>query len=129
MKKAILIFLAVCFAVSSYARERNLYEKFKNKPHIKVYLKEVTSEAENPNAKISEFKRIFTDTHRKRINIKFVPVDSADKADVIATVKIKSYVFTEKALPSIFGVAALAADTLAPKSSAKLVVDYIYSPR
>ena len=124
MKKTLIVFLALCFAVSCYAGERSLYEKFKNKPHIKVCLKEVTNEVEDPNVKVNEFKSIFADTHRKRIDIKFVPVDSADKADVIVTAKIKSYVFTEKALPSIFGVATLAADTLAPKSSAKLVVDY-----
>ncbi len=124
MKKIFLVFLVLCFAAVSYAGERNVYEMFKEKPHIKVYLKEVTSETENPDIKISEFKRIFDDVHRKRIGIKFVPVESGDEADVIVTANIERYVFTKKVAPSLFGVAALVADTLAPKSSAKLVVDY-----
>ncbi len=124
MKKILIFFLAFCFAAISYADRRNVYEMFKEKPHIKVYLKKVDSDVDDPYVKINEFKRIFEDVHRKRIKIKFVPVDSADKADVVATVKIKDYIFRKKAMPSIFGAAAVAADTLAMKSSAKLSVDY-----
>jgi len=124
MKKGLLVFLILCFSVASYADGRNVYEMFKDKPHIKVYLKEVTSDTENPYVKISEFERIFDDVHRKRIQIKFVPVESADEADVVATVKIRDYVFKERAMPSMFGIATVAAETLAMKSSAKLTVDY-----
>ena len=117
-----LVFLFVATGVS--ADNENLYYMFEDKPHIKVYLKEATSEVNDPAVSINEFKRIFDDVHRNRVNIKFMPVDSPDKADVIVTAKIVSYSMTERALPSLFGAAALVADTTSPKSSATLSVNY-----
>ena len=55
----------------------------------------------------------------------FAPVYNAKDADVIVTAEIKEYVFTEKALPTVFGgMWGVVADTATPKSLAKLVVDY-----
>ena len=124
MKKISLVLFMLCFAMTAYAAEKNLHEMFEDYPHIKLYLKDVTNEAKDPHVKVNVFRDVARDALKERVNIKFVPVDSLDEADVVVTAKIKQYVFTEKALPSIFGAAALAADTATPKSSAKLTVDY-----
>lgn len=129
MKKIILILLLLCLTVTSYARDRNLYERFKDAPHIKVYLKEVTSGIKDPHVDINMFKRIFKKVLEKRLNIKFISVDRAAGADVIVTARIKKYVFKKKVAPSFFGTPALVADIAAPKSEARLAVDYkITSP-
>lgn len=129
-KKLFLVFLLLCFIGTSYARDTNLYEMFKDSPHIKVYLEDVANEVENTHINVDTFKDIFKEVLVKRLGIKFIPVDNASQADVVVLGKIKKYVFKEKVMPSFFGTAALVADTAAPKSAAKLVVDYkIISPK
>ncbi len=125
MKKILLILMIFCFAATSYANDRTLYGMHEGKPHIKIYLKEVTSNVNDKYVKVNVFKHVFKDVLRKRLNIKFVPVDSSKKADVIVTAKIEEYSFTKKALPTIIGgTSGLVADLTAPKSAGKLIVDY-----
>lgn len=130
MKKIILALLFLCIAVTSYAAEKNLYEMFKDTPKIKIYLKGVTSEAEDLYVKVKEFKNIFRDVLAKRINIEFALARNAKEADIIVTSRIKKYAFKEKVLPSFFSIPALVADTAAPKSAGILTVDYkLLSPK
>jgi len=128
--KTIVILIALCCMVSSvYAASDNLYEQYKGMPEIKVYLKEVTNDTNDPHVNIKAFEKVFKDSLSKRINMNFVSVDNPKEAAVMVTAKIKKYAFTEKAKPSMFGAAAFVADTATPKSAAKLVVDYkIISP-
>ncbi len=123
--------IAVLFALvlTGNAVADNLYEDFKYKPEIRVYLKDVTSEVEDPAVNIKLFREIFNEVLLKRLNMRFVPVNSMENADVIITALIKGYVFNEKVLPSFFSTASIVADTAAPKAAAKLVVDYkVISP-
>ena len=130
MKKMGLVLLTLCFAVTAHAAERNLHKMYEDYDQIKVYLKSVWSESEDPHVKVNVFRDVCKKVLKERINIKFLPVESADEADVIVTAKIKKYAFTENALPSIFGTAALVADATAPKSSAMLTVEYeVISPK
>ena len=125
MKKLVLIFALVCFAAtSSYAVERNLYKKFKGKDEIKVFLGNVISEAKSPDVRIDTFKKIFKEVVEERLNIKFVNAKSERDADVVIDARIKDYVFTEQASPSLFGPLVFAADALTTKSAASLTVDY-----
>ena len=129
MKRIILFFLLTCFTVTSYAAEKNLYKMFKGRPDIKVYLKDVTSDTKDPKVSTGVFEKVFKDVLPERLNIEFIPVDNANQADVVVRARIKSYLFKEKVAPRFFSLAALAADTTAPKSLARLVVDYdITSP-
>ncbi len=130
MRKIIsLFFILICLTTTVYAYSNNLYEMFRDYQKIKVFLKEVIDQTGNPQVKTDIFKKVFRETIENRINITFIYVNDKKNADVIMTAKIKSYVFTEKALPSFMSVWAFTADTTAPKSSAKIVVDYeIISP-
>lgn len=125
MKKLFIAFIILCFAVTSYAAERNLFHMFEDGGHVKVYLKTVTSNIEDKHVNAKIFEEIFKDALRERLHLKFVPVDSAEEADIMIAVKIKKYVFIEKTMPSFFGTAALVADAVAPKSEAQLVVNYV----
>lgn len=125
MKKLMVLFVSFLIASGAYAVQENLYETLKDKPHIKVYLKEVKNDTKDPHVKLDVFKNVFKEVMTKRINIKFIPVNNAKDADVVVTAEIKEYVFEENVLPSFFGgTAAIVADATAPKSSARLVVDY-----
>jgi len=132
MKKALFLFLALCFlATSVYARSsQNLYDKFESNRDIKVYLKDVKNTSDNQAVNANVFKDVFGDVLRRRLNIQFVSVNNAKDADVVITCDIEKYVFTGKAMPSFFGAQSLAADTAAPKSQAILTVDYkVLSPK
>ena len=130
MRKIIsLFFILICLTTTLYAYSNNLYERFRNYQKIKVFLKEVIDQTGNPEVEIDIFKNVFEETIENRINITFIYVNDEKNADVVVTAKIKTYVFTEKALPSFTSIWAFTADTTAPKSSAKIVVDYeIISP-
>lgn len=124
-----LFFILICLTTTLYAYSNNLYEMFRDYQKIKVFLKEVIDQTGNPQVEIDIFKSVFGETIEDRINITFIYVNDEKNADVIVTAKIKNYVFTERALPSFTSVWAFTADTTAPKSSAKIVVDYeIISP-
>ena len=127
-KKLFIFLISFCLAGSlatgAYARQSGLYETFKSNPEIKVYLGEVTSEIEDPRVKIKVFEKVFLYVIPRRINLKFVSVKNPNEADVVVTAKIKGYKFKERALPSFLSSVALLADMAAPKSAAKLVVDY-----
>ena len=126
MKRLLLGFIFLCFAVTSQAAERNLFHMFEDGGHVKVYLKAVTSNIEDKHVKVKIFEEIFKDALRDRLHLKFVPVDSAKEADLVIAAKIKKYNFIEEAAPSFFGgTAAVVADTTAPKSEAQLVVNYV----
>ncbi len=126
---AFSLFIPICLSTTLYAKDNNLYEMFKDYPRIKVFLKEVIDQTGNPEVEIDIFKRVFGETIENRINITFIYVNDEKDADVVVTAKIKTYTFTEKALPSFTSIWAFTADTTAPKSSAKIVVDYeIISP-
>lgn len=128
-KTAYLFFILICLTTALYAYGNNLYEIFRDYQKIKVFLKEVIDQTGNPQVRIDVFKSVFGETIENRKNIAFIYVNDKKDADVIVTAKIKNYVFTERALPSFMSVWAFAADTTAPKSSAKIAVDYeIISP-
>lgn len=124
MKKALVCLLVLLFSSIAYAGPLNLFEKFKNDPEITTYLEEVINEAANPDVKIEIFKEIFEEVIEKRINKKFTLVTSKDEADIIVKAKILKYDFTKKALPMPMSSASLIGDTIEPKSSAILTVDY-----
>ncbi len=129
MKKILLLFVLVSLATSLYASQNNLYEMFEDYYEIKIFLKDVINETENPDAKTNVFRDVFKDVVNKRINIKFIPVDREENADVIVNSKIKDYIFTEdpfplRAVPIVMMPFVAMADTAEPKSSGKLVVDY-----
>lgn len=125
MKKIGLIFLMVFLTGVSFAGDKNLHHMFKDAPEIRVYLAEVTSEVDSPYVKVSVFKDIFKDVLEARVDFKFIPVNSPDEADAIVKAHIEKYIFTEKVLPNMLSVWAAIADTTAPKSSAKITVDYV----
>ena len=125
MKRIIfLFFILTCLTTTLYAYDNNLYEIFKDYQKIKVFLKEVTDRTGNPQIETDIFKRVFGETIENRKNITFINVNDEKNADVIVATKIKNYIFTERALPSFMSIWAFTADTTAPKSSAKIVVDY-----
>jgi len=117
-----VLFFAICCA-SVYA-ERNLYEVFKGKDVIKVYLKEVKDDTGDSLVNENLFSEVFEDVIKKRINIKFEPVKSPDQADVIIEADIHKFDYKEKVHPRFYSAYALVADATAPKSSARIVVDY-----
>jgi hypothetical protein len=51
-------------------------------------------------------------------------VNDEKSADAVINAKIKKYAFVEKAFPMFLSTSALAADTMSPKSSGTVVVDY-----
>jgi len=124
VKKLVCAFVAALLLFSGPAWGKNLYELFKDKPIINVYLNKVENLTGEDNFNESEFKKIFGEALRKRINIQFSLVDKKEDADVVIDALVKDYVFREKVLPRMFSVASLAADTATPKSLTKLVVDY-----
>ena len=124
MKKTFMFFILICCAINTYAMEDNLYEKFKDHREIKIYLEDVINEAKDPAVLADVFRKIFRETIEKRKGIRFVYSDDVKNADVAVTIRIKNYVFTANAMPMMFSSATLVADSLSPKSSGKLVVDY-----
>jgi len=135
MKKILPLFILLFFATTLYAGRDNLYERFKDYYEIKVFLKDVIDETKNPDVKTDVFRDVFTDALMERINIKFIPVDNENDADVIVRARIKEYVFTEeplpvRAAPVFINAISIIADTAEPKSAGRLAVDYeIQGPR
>ena len=124
MRRLFLLSALIFCAMNVYAREDNLYEKFKGYREIKVLLEDIVNEAKEPDVKADTFKKVFEEALCNRKGIKFICVGSKDAADVVIRAHIKNYMFTEKAMPMIFSSATLVGDALSPKSSGKLVVDY-----
>lgn len=124
MRKIAIVLITVFFALTAHAAEKNLYSKFKGNSRIRVYLGEVTIEAKDAYVNVNVFRSVFDDVLKKRLNIEFVPVRDIADADVVVTARIKDYTFSKSVLPSFFGAGALVADATAPKSAAKLIVDY-----
>jgi len=124
MKKIIAALLILAFGLTLEASAVNLYSLFKDKPEIKIHLKKVTSEVSAPHVKNSVFKDVFRKVLPERVNTRFRWANNARSGDCVVTAKIKKYVFTKKAMPSLMGRFSLIADLLAPKSAARLVVDY-----
>lgn len=124
MRRLFLLSALIFCAMNVYARGDNLYEKFKGYREIKVLLEDIVNETKEPDARVDTFKKVFRDTLCKRQGIKFICVDAKDGADVVITARIKNYTFTKNAMPFIFSSATLVGDTLSPKSSGRLVVDY-----
>jgi len=125
MKKILWLILMLSLSLPVYnLSAENIHERFKNSPHIRVYLREVTAGRDNDEIEIGLFKQVFKNELRERLNIKFMPVSNLDEADVIIDAHIKDYAFKKKAMPSFFSIPAFVADTTAPKSSASLTVDY-----
>ena len=114
----------LCLTQTVYAARENLYLTFKDNKEIKIYLEEVTDAEKNPEVSLKEFTVIFAKALSERMEKKFYFVDRAADADVLVSVNIRQYVYDEKVMPSVLSAAALAADVMTPKSSAKLVVDY-----
>ena len=119
-----IILMFSLFIFAAPARNGSLYERFKDSGEIKVFLKSVKDETGDPDVNIGTFKNNFRDVLKKRINMKFISTDSENEADVTVESVIKRYDFTRNAQPSYFSVYAFVADKTAPKSAAKLLVDY-----
>jgi len=124
MKVYVFAFLFLCVATVSYAAGDNLSEMFKETGEIKVYLKDVKIDISDPDAKEEVFREVFGDVLKKRINIEFVQARSEKDSNVVVLATISKYTYNEKVLPSFWSTAAIIADTTAPKSAAKLSVDY-----
>ena len=126
MKKIAVVLLMLCFAISAFALsdEKNLYLTYKDYKDVKIYLEDVTDSVKNPDVSIKEFTVMFAKVLSERMEKKFYFVDKASDADVVIKANIADYKYDEKAMPSVLSAAALAADVLTPKSSAKLIVDY-----
>lgn len=124
MKKILIFFIFISLSTTSLAKDKNLYETFKEYPEIKIYLQDIKNKTGNPKVKPEIFREIFEKTMGERLTVKFLCVNAPEKADIAIDATIKRFDFKEKALPSFFSVAALAADMTAPKSAAKLIVDY-----
>jgi hypothetical protein len=129
MREIPLLFILLSVATVGYAARGNLYEMFNDYSEIKVFLKDVIDETGDPRVETEVFREVFEDVITSRINIKFMPVDSREDADVIINTRIKDYSFTKRALPIraaplFINAVTLVADTAEPKSAAKLVVDY-----
>lgn len=126
MKKILYLFLALSFlTVNSYAvKDDSLYDEFCEHNEIKVYLKDVKNEADHSAVNTETFKKSFNEILKNRKQIRFVPVDSEDKADVTVNVTIKLFAFTKEALPLAISPLLIAADIVKPKSSHRLEVDY-----
>lgn len=133
MKRIISLFLVFCFAFApaSYGRGpyQNLYRKFRDKKEIKVYLKSVKSDLKDVPKSVRAFQKSFKEILPKRVNVKFRQMSSERGADVVITAKITKYEFSAETLPNVISVLGAIVDTTAPKSSAKLTVDYtIFDP-
>ena len=124
MKKYILAILFLCFVTASYAVADNLYDTFKDKGEIKVYLKDVEIDVKDQDVKEKVFREVFGDVLKERLNIDFIGSRSEKDSDVVVLARIKGYIYRKKVLPSFWSTAAIVADTTAPKSAAKLSVDY-----
>ncbi len=131
MKKILLLFILVSFTTSlhAYTSRGNLYGMFEDYYEIKVFLKDVINETENPDVKTDVFRDIFEGVIKNRVNIKFIPVGNEEDADVIVNSRIEEYTFTKdplpiRAVPILMMPFVAAADIAEPKSSSKLVVDY-----
>lgn len=117
--------LVIGFGISNlYAAEDNLYGKFKGSSEIKVFVEDAVNEAEDPAVRADVFRNTFKDTLVKRQGMRFTTVDSKDVADIVISARIKSYILTENAMPFLFSAASVAADTLSPKTTGKITVDY-----
>jgi len=116
----VFVFLAACNVFA----DTNLNKMFKNKKVVKVFLSNVVNETGKPDASIEVFKKAFADELASRKNMKFEAAATQADADVVVDAKIKSFEFKARVLPRFMGVESLAADMTAPKSYAKLVVDY-----
>lgn len=124
MRKLLLLFALIFCAMNVYARDDNLYERFKSYREIKVFLGDIASDAKESAAKADTFKKVFQDALCSRQGVKFICVDSNAGADIIIQARLKDYIFTENAMPMVFSSATLVGDALSPKSSGKLIVDY-----
>ena len=127
MKRVTLLILLISFILVPRAHGANLYTKFKDAPAIKIYLKRVTNEVNDPRVKTSAFKDVFKDVLSKRLNINFESAGNPTDADCVINATIKKYSFKKRAMPIPVSPWAIIADATAMKSSAKLVVDYLIS--
>lgn len=128
MRRILLFCLAMLIAGDSYAAG-NLYEKFKDYDVIKVCLKDVTDESGNASVKLEAFKAAFGDALDERVGMAFKQVSSLQEADVAVSCKINRYEFDEDPIPLrpapwFINAVAVVADTVEPKSAAKIVVTY-----
>ena len=115
---------SLCYA-ASHTKDKNLHHMIHRKPEIKLYLGEVKCEAKDERAEAEAFKKVFSEVLPTRVTHKYVIVKSASEADFVIEAIIDKYSFIERAIPSpLGGTGALVADTLAPKSSANITVDY-----
>ncbi|MFH1790803.1 MAG: hypothetical protein ABH885_02325 [Candidatus Omnitrophota bacterium] len=117
---ALLLLLGRC--PSSDAK--NLYKAFKHYPTVKIYLGDVVNNSGSDNVSVDEFRRVFQEVVKGRINMNFAIVSNPKDADVVITADIKRYSYQKRALPSFTSGYAFVADVTAPKSNTKLVVDY-----
>lgn len=111
-------------ATASSARENNLYTREAKDGLVSIYLKNVTNSSGLNEINTDEFKSLFQDVLNDRINITFISAKSEKEADVVVDADIKNYVFSPNVLPNVMSVYGFVADSTAPKSAAKIVVDY-----
>ena len=124
MRKLLIVFMSLLLVSNLNAKEENLYKMFKGYPKIRVFLKDVTNETGEPSITEAAFRKIFKESLEKRKEIRFESVASQGDSDVVITARIKQYTFKEKAAPRPFSSITLVADTVEPKSAAKIVIDY-----
>ena len=124
MRKMCLCVLMLCFVCSTIADAGNLYKRFGKSKEIHVFLESAEDISGHNDVVIDEYKKVFADVLKSRINMKFVPVGSRDKADVVVSAQIKKYYFKEKVMPRLFSAYALTADMTTPKNLAKITVGY-----
>jgi len=124
MRKMCLCVMLLCFFCAIIADAGNLYGTFGKAKEIRVFLETAEDISGNKDVVVDEYKKIFTEVLEGRINMKFVTVDSKDKADVVVSAQIKKYLYKEKVMPRMFSAYSLTADMTAPKSMAKITVAY-----
>ncbi len=124
MRRIAVFLMVMFFAGSGWALDKNLYDMFKDAHVIKVYLEDVKNESGSDEVKVDVFKKLLKEAFLERKKTTFDVVDTKSDADVIIVSKIRKFAFIKKAMPLMIGATSAIADTVEPKSSATLVVDY-----
>ncbi|MDD5438865.1 MAG: hypothetical protein PHS37_01605 [Candidatus Omnitrophica bacterium] len=123
-KYGIWIMIFVFFAACNVYAATNLYEKYAKNKAVKIFLNNVVNDTGKPDASVDVFKKAFKDELAGRMSVKLESAASQADADVVVDAKIKSFEFKSRVLPRFTGAETLAADMTAPKSYAKLIVEY-----
>lgn len=129
VRKIVLCFLIIA-GIAFSAEARDHLKKFRDRDEIKVYLKDVVNKTKSDLVSPEAFRKVFDAAMAARVKVKFEVVGSEAEADVVIDAAVKTYVFKAKVMPRFYSTYALVADATAPKSFAKVIVDYkVYEAR